>query len=307
MLIVAIVVVVGCVVGGAALLAVRRWPDIDPASPAGATHRVGETVHREAATSRFVRDRLDPAATTGLAVSLAATAAVLGGTLLGILAWLIRDDSTVLRLDRSVATWSADHATATSTEVLRMVTRFGGTAVITVLAVAVLLAVVRRGNARTTAGFLTVVVLGQLVIANLVKVLVDRARPEISTLAGFSGPSFPSGHTVAAFACFTAFAMVLGRRSSTRVRALLVGTAIGAAVMVGASRVLLGVHWLTDVLGGAALGAAWFAVCAVAFGGRLLRFGAPVEAGQRAAALSDRRDDAADGPPEHPVRTESRT
>jgi hypothetical protein len=41
--------------------------------------------------------------------------------------------------------------------------------------------------------------------------------------------------------------------------------------------VLLGVHWLTDVIGGAALGFGWFVVCAVAFGGALLHFGAPAE------------------------------
>ena len=39
---------------------------------------------------------------------------------------------------------------------------------------------------------------------------------------------------------------------------------------------LLGVHWLSDVIAGLALGWAWFAVCAIAFGGRLLRFGAAV-------------------------------
>ena len=45
--------------------------------------------------------------------------------------------------------------------------------------------------------------------------------------------------------------------------------------MVASTRVLLGVHWLTDVMAGICLGWAWFALCSIAFGGRLLRFGAP--------------------------------
>ena len=64
------------------------------------------------------------------------------------------------------------------------------------------------------------------------------------------------------------------------------GIAVAIAVAVASSRVLLGVHWFTDVLAGLALGWAWFALGAIAFGGRLLRFGAPVEVAARVDELS---------------------
>ncbi|MGE0728906.1 MAG: phosphatase PAP2 family protein, partial [Acidimicrobiia bacterium] len=63
----------------------------------------------------------------------------------------------------------------------------------------------------------------------------------------------------------------------------LAAVAVAVGVAVAATRVLLGVHWLTDVLAGIGLGAAWFAVVSIAFGGRLLRFGAPIELAERIA------------------------
>jgi undecaprenyl-diphosphatase len=73
------------------------------------------------------------------------------------------------------------------------------------------------------------------------------------------------------------------------VRALLAGVAVGLAVAVAASRVLLDVHWLTDVIAGLALGWAWFSVCSIAFGGRLLRFGAGAEIAARAMKTASLR------------------
>jgi undecaprenyl-diphosphatase len=125
--------------------------------------------------------------------------------------------------------------------------------------------------------FLVVVIAGQFAVVAVVKQVVDRHRPDLLNLTGFSGASFPSGHATAAAACFMAFALVLGRGRSPRAQAWLAGSAAGVAAAVAATRVLLGVHWFTDVLAGMLLGWAWFALCSIAFGGSLLRFGAPAE------------------------------
>jgi len=68
---------------------------------------------------------------------------------------------------------------------------------------------------------------------------------------------------------------------------VLAGIAVGIAVAVAGSRVLLGVHWFSDVVAGLALGWTWFASCAVAFGGRVLWFGAPAVAASTPAPSRD--------------------
>ena len=118
---------------------------------------------------------------------------------------------------------------------------------------------------------------------NTIKQLLDRVRPTFNPITETLGPSFPSGHSATAAALYAAVALVLARRRSPRVRALLAGGAVGIAVGVACSRVMLGVHWLSDVVAGLAFGWAWFSVCAIAFGGRFLHFGAPVETATRVA------------------------
>jgi undecaprenyl-diphosphatase len=129
--------------------------------------------------------------------------------------------------------------------------------------------------------FLIAVTIGQTIMSTQIKNLLDRVRPTANPIAHTLGPSFPSGHTTGAAACFAAFALVLGRGRSRNVQSVLAGAAVFIAIAVAASRVLLGVHWLSDVIGGLALGWGWFALCSIAFGGRMLRLGAPIEAAER--------------------------
>ena len=263
---------------GAAFLA-RRYPGhATPAPVVEAAREAGE--HADSAVGRrAVRAaRLDPGKATGLALTLALAVVLAGGIVLALLAVVVRSSDVLSGLDSSVAEWGNHHATSWSHDALTLVTDLGETVTVVVVAIVVALVDFTRARNRWVVPFLLAVILGDKLLTEAVKQLVDRARPTIEAVAATLGPSFPSGHTSTAAASWAAFALVAGRWWGRRAWPALAGIAVGIAVAVACSRVLLDVHWLTDVLAGLALGWAWFAACAIAFGGRVLRFGATAEA-----------------------------
>jgi undecaprenyl-diphosphatase len=257
---------------------VRRHPGIDPASAHAAdvvAHRI-ENSGRTPGSSRF-----GAKTETGLLLTLALVVLVIGGAVLGALGLLVRTNSSLLSVDRSVAPWGEQHMTSFAHWMLDFVTSFGSTGVLVGVAVGVFVVETIRRPSRWLPVFLIAVCIGQTLMSTQIKNLVDRVRPAANPIAHTLGPSFPSGHTTGAAACFAAFALVLGRGRTRNAQAALAGAAVFVACAVAASRVLLGVHWLTDVIGGLALGWGWFALCSIAFGGRLLRLGVPVESAER--------------------------
>lgn len=101
-------------------------------------------------------------------------------------------------------------------------------------------------------------------LSDLIKLAVGRPRPNADALVHAAGYGFPSGHATAATAGWLGVAIVLSRLTSRWARKVaLITTALVIAVIVGFSRVYLGVHQPTDVLGGWALGSLWIAVVLV--------------------------------------------
>jgi undecaprenyl-diphosphatase len=269
---------------GAAFLT-RRYPG-GAAAPAVVemAREAGEHVTGAAGQRAARAARLDPEKATGLALTLALVAVIAGGVVLALLAVVVRSTDALSGIDSSVAEWGDRHATAWTHDALTLVTYLGETVTVVVVAIVVAGIEIARTRSRWVVPFLVAVILGDKLLTETIKQIVDRARPELEAVAATLGPSFPSGHTSTAAASWAAFALVAGRWWGRRAWPALVGVAVGIAVAVAVSRVLLDVHWLSDVLGGLALGWAWFAICAIAFGGRLLSFGAAAQAAGRGAA-----------------------
>jgi membrane-associated phospholipid phosphatase len=200
----------------------------------------------------------------------------------GLVGWILStvdDGGGFARFDESAAEWGSARASAFSTDALSWITHLGDTAVLlVVMAVVGIVEVVRRPRWNwSVLGFFATVGIGAALVNNGLKWMVMRDRPAVAHLVGSGGSSFPSGHSAAAAACWAAIALVLARRLPLVSRRWAAAVAAAIAVLVASSRVLLGVHWLTDVIAGVVVGWTWFFVVALIFGGRIQRFGEPVE------------------------------
>jgi membrane-associated phospholipid phosphatase len=166
----------------------------------------------------------------------------------------------VARLDPWVHAFAVAHRSGWLTAVMANATWLGSNWLLLPVLVVATVFLLRRRN-RSAAVALWAAYLGSVVLYALAKPLVHRSRPPAADLIGHaSGPSFPSGHATQALAAWAVLAVVLTTGRSLRVRAAALAAAAVVVLLVGASRIYLGAHWLTDVLAGYALAATWLAV-----------------------------------------------
>ncbi|MGQ7847387.1 phosphatase PAP2 family protein [Granulosicoccus sp. 3-233] len=165
--------------------------------------------------------------------------------------------------DRTVLSWLRNEDGETSgpvwiRESLIEITALGGYPIIVLVMFAAVAGLVSVGK-KKAALFLTVSVAGGSALSSLMKLVFDRPRPDLFVhLDQIYTSSFPSAHAMVSMVVWLTLALVMTRFiQENRLRILLLGLAIGLSLLIGFSRVFLGVHWPTDVLAGWLLGVAW--------------------------------------------------
>ena len=239
---------------------------VEPADPAAAE---GSAVPASDRDQGRRPHRLDPVERYGLRVTLLAAALLVVAVPFATLIFEVGTKGPLTRLDGRVADSMNDwvHRQPAVVTALKVLTRFGQLpleALIVLVAVALLLR--HRPPRRRAAVFLVVTSISGGVLDTVVKVLVDRPRPVVDhPVAMALGKSFPSGHAMSSTIVYGALVVVFRRTWSRRVRPVAVAGTVLLILAVGASRLLLGVHFVSDVVGGFLLGSAWLLASVAAF------------------------------------------
>jgi membrane protein DedA with SNARE-associated domain/membrane-associated phospholipid phosphatase len=225
--------------------------------------RVTRLRRRFAPQLEFFRARLSPGSYLGLHLTMGALVMIGAVWLFGAIAEdvVTRDPLTVV--DKRVAAWFHAHMTPTLVAITAALSYLGSVGVVSgITLLTALLLIWKRHWYRLLALFLTVP--GGMLLNVLLKIAFARHRPR-NPFIMVPGYSFPSGHAVAATLLYGTLAVLIaltadawrGRVSAFIVAALLI-------LLIAFTRVALGVHYLSDVLGGITVGLAWLALCLTA-------------------------------------------
>jgi membrane-associated phospholipid phosphatase len=235
--------------------------------------------------------RLDPAQRYGLRLTLFAIALALVGIPFGFFLDQVLREGPMLRID----TWAANtlHEIVRESDLavtlLQIVSYTGKPIFFVIVCVPVGLFLLKRGHFHLAVFIATATILGGLV-DTWVKLAVNRDRPSLEDpVATAFGHSFPSGHSMMSLVTYGALLLIF--LPVIRRRGLAIAVVAVWVLAIGFSRLALGVHFISDVLGGYALGAAWLALNTAAFEiwreDRGLRHTKPLEEGVEPEAEED--------------------
>lgn len=173
-------------------------------------------------------------------------------------------DRAILMLFRDPANMDTTIGPAWLHEMVRDITSLGSFALLGLIVGSVCIFLV-LARMRAEALLVIASVLGGTVLSTLLKMGYNRPRPDLATMSQQFTASFPSGHAMLSAVTFLTLGALLSRLAPTRaLRIFSIGAAIFLTLLVGTSRLYMGVHYPSDVLAGWCLGAAWALLCSSA-------------------------------------------
>lgn len=229
--------------------------------------RVAALRNRFASQIAFLQARLSPAEFLGLDLTIGAIILIGAVWIFGGIAEDVVSGDPLTVVDAEIALWLHLHATPTLTDAMKSITLLASWPVVTGICLFMATYFVwKRSHYRLLALTLTIPV-GMLLNA-LLKLAFHRSRPTwddpILMIENFS---FPSGHAMMATLLYGFLAAFGVRKAQAWRRRVLTVLAAGMLiVLIGFSRLYLGVHYLSDVLAGMAAGSAWLALCLTVVG-----------------------------------------
>jgi membrane-associated phospholipid phosphatase len=206
---------------------------------------------------RLGRKHLPPLVHPVLWLLVVGAGLVYGVSLLAELAEEVREADEVVAFDKAVSNAVAPFRVPVLVAIFKAITTLGSAAAVWVVGSATVLYLWWRGRRQLIAP-MCVTVLGAQLTTWLTKHALDRERPPFVLGLIEDSPSFPSGHTTAAMAAYGFIAYLIAReRSSWRTQFELLFWSGVLILLVGFSRVFLGVHFASDVAGGLLVGTIW--------------------------------------------------
>jgi undecaprenyl-diphosphatase len=262
-----LVLLVLVVIVGAVVL-VARWVVEHPERVRAAVDRqlarptLARLHERYQSQLAFLARRLRPEGALGLSLTLGLVGVVLAGWSFGAVLQDVLAHQQLTQLDASVQAFFGSHREAWVTSLLGATARLGAAGLLVPLTILTGLGWRLRRHRWRPLIVLVAAVGGAELLAGLVKQLVQRPRPPLAEAATHAaGFAFPSAHATAATAvCGTLAALVVTPTDSWTRVVVAWTTASLVVVVVGFSQVYLGANWLSDVVGGVALGGMWLLV-----------------------------------------------
>lgn len=219
-------------------------------------------VHAVSSQSRWGRvalDLLDPSRSDLRVLALLA-ALLIGSSWLffGILEDVVSGDPLV-RADTAIYQALQDLRSGPGDAIMLILTELGDTVVVLAMTVTVFLWLIWRRAWRNAAYWLAAIA-GASALNTIIKVALHRPRPTELFYGGWTEFSFPSGHSTVNLVLYGFLAFLIGRELRPAWRLPVAFTALSFALLIAISRLYLGAHWFSDVVGGLAFGAAWLAI-----------------------------------------------